>query len=1039
MKYCPACQSEYPATQRFCLEDGRLLSLRDPYHLIGRTLVGKYRIDALVGVGGMGAVYSARHMGIDRHVAVKILQPNIAVGDAQVFEMFEREARLSGHLTHANIANVFDAGRTPDGIAYIAMEWLEGETLDERIRREGRLDLPSAGAILAQIAAALDAAHAEHIVHRDLKPSNIMLVRRSGADDAVPHVKVLDFGIAKVISETTAAAVSAPMGTPHYASPEQFRTGAHIDGRADVYSLGVVLFRMLTGTVPFPSDSVSELIQRQLHEPPPPLRLLRPEAPEDLEALINRLLAKDPAERPQYAREVAELYFQALGEPLPSSPGASLPTPSRPGATTGGRKPWSTARFDIPTVVDRPHATRPNLEAVTGFLKARRIRAALIAAVVIGLAIGGVWYWRSRTSTNAARRQLAVVGFVNVSGDRELDALERIAPELLRQKLLAIGGLTIIGSEPVADAVASLGRGAGSRLDRKDAQSAARLAGAGAVITGEVARAGPRLQLRAEVSDAARGGLFFSASVEGEHTDAVFEMIDTLGARIASHYGIDNPQSPRVADLTTRSYDALRFFQTGYDQLLAHDFAAAAKNLDNATKIDREYALAFLHLGRAHRLNGDRARSREAFDRALALRDHAGPYERFLIDGYAQWAVKGDRAKAREAFESLLVLYPRDKEALLALTILHRELREYDRSIDYGRRAISLDPNFSAAWNAVGYSYLFKHDYPSAIDAFKRYAAIEPNNPNPYDSLGDTYTEAGLYDEALAAYQRSFEIRPDFYAYSALWKKAEVYFAKGDHASARAQAGEFLRSTTDRYRVVGEQTLARIEFYEGRLKQARRHFSLAREAARRAGNTPLEVDAITREAGLLAGLRQPDEALRLIGAAQRIAPDSQNLIGARVSLLSLSGRHGEARAEFAARGLRAPSPLDFELRAREAQSRGDFSSAVGLWKNLREQQPAVARGYDLGAALLAAGQAEEAERELRAFIKARPIPDLGSTSPISPLYDVRHILAHYELGRALDALGRRESAEEYYRRFLDFWGGADFKLAEIDDAARRVK
>lgn len=312
MKHCPKCGKIYSTLTRVCQDDREILSLKDPYHLLGTTLVDKYKILALVGVGGMGAVYCAQHLGIDRRVALKILQPNLAIGNEYVMELFTREAKLAGRLTHENIVDVKDAGQTPDGIAYIAMEWLEGRTLDEELASQGRFDFQRAIGILRQIAAALSAAHAERIIHRDLKPANIMLL---DTPDGRDQVKVLDFGIGKILSETTAnSPVSALVGTPQYACPEQLTVGGHVDGRSDIYSLGVIFYRLLGGELPFKCSSISELLQLQLTGTPPSLLAIRPETPPEIEALINRMMAKDPAERPQSASELSRLLDRILAE-----------------------------------------------------------------------------------------------------------------------------------------------------------------------------------------------------------------------------------------------------------------------------------------------------------------------------------------------------------------------------------------------------------------------------------------------------------------------------------------------------------------------------------------------------------------------------------------------------------------------------------------------------------------------------------------------------------------------------------------------------
>jgi serine/threonine protein kinase len=314
-----------------------MLSLQDPYFLVGRTLADKFRIDALVGIGGMGAVYKTLQLAIDRPVAFKILQPNLALGDERLLALFEHEARITGRITHENVAMVIDAGRTSEGIAYIVMEWLRGRTLEEELAENGPMSFARASEIIRRVAAALEAAHASQVVHRDLKPANIMLVRQP---DGSEQVKVLDFGIGKVISESTEALVSQVMGTPHYASPEQLSPGTPIDGRSDIYSLGAMLYRMLTGAAPFRASSIIDLLRMHLTAEPPPLRQLRPDAPAELEQLIKSLLAKNPDERPRRASEIPALFERACAA-IDTSQTAKIQSPVtdhlEPPTTVAGR------------------------------------------------------------------------------------------------------------------------------------------------------------------------------------------------------------------------------------------------------------------------------------------------------------------------------------------------------------------------------------------------------------------------------------------------------------------------------------------------------------------------------------------------------------------------------------------------------------------------------------------------------------------------------------------------------------------------------
>jgi serine/threonine protein kinase len=273
--------------------------------------IGPYRVTRLISQGGMGIVYEAVQEPIARRVAVKVLRPEFVV-NRSVVERFFNEARTVNLIEHPNIVQITDFGHAPDGTVYIAMEYLRGESLEQRLRRLGeqgaRLGVQQALHIAQPVAEALAAAHQKGIVHRDLKPDNIMLVPESGAHDG-ERIKLLDFGIAKLLSSGPQGATLTQqlLGTPAYMSPEQCRGAGQVDERTDVYSLGVVLYRMLAGRPPFYAQGFGEILAMHLREEPPPLAGLAPQAPPELVALVHRLLAKDRNLRPQMREVLAEI------------------------------------------------------------------------------------------------------------------------------------------------------------------------------------------------------------------------------------------------------------------------------------------------------------------------------------------------------------------------------------------------------------------------------------------------------------------------------------------------------------------------------------------------------------------------------------------------------------------------------------------------------------------------------------------------------------------------------------------------------------
>lgn len=294
---CKVCATTYPAESRFCLQCGTALRTStaaapaDPERLsLERALGDQFEIVRLLGRGGMGAVYLARERALERAVAIKVLPPNMAA-DAEGRERFRREARTAAKLSHPNIVPLHAFGEV-DGMLYFVMGYVKGESLGDRLRREGRLGADDVRRIMSELAGALDHAHRQGVIHRDLKPDNVLL------DDDSGRPSLTDFGVAKATaSGVTLTELGAVVGTPHYMSPEQASGERDLDGSSDLYSLGVMGYAMLSGRLPFDGDSFRDVIVQHVTKEPTALRLLAPDADEDLVRAITRCLAKDPAAR----------------------------------------------------------------------------------------------------------------------------------------------------------------------------------------------------------------------------------------------------------------------------------------------------------------------------------------------------------------------------------------------------------------------------------------------------------------------------------------------------------------------------------------------------------------------------------------------------------------------------------------------------------------------------------------------------------------------------------------------------------------------
>jgi serine/threonine protein kinase len=378
----------------------------------GQIIAGKYRVDRVLGQGGMGVVVAAHHLLLDVPVAVKFLLPG-SLANPEVVDRFSREARAAAKITNDHVARVFDVGTLEDGAPYIVLEFLNGNDLSTRLRERGPLPIDEAVECVLQACEALAEAHSIGIVHRDLKPANLFNIRRP---DGLPWIKVLDFGISKVLTSTSAMSMTqtgAVMGSPLYMSPEQMESSRNVDPRSDIWALGIVLYELLAGLAPFQGESLPELVIKITTRPPPPLRQFRPDCPEELELVVFRCLERDRNNRFQDVPGlVAALLPFALERPRVSTErsGRVAQYGGSPSTTASGWKSASAPPLPSPLAPTLPSplgGTGTALGRTTGRGTPRKSIALLLAgAVTLLLALlGGALALVSSRRTRAADSQ----------------------------------------------------------------------------------------------------------------------------------------------------------------------------------------------------------------------------------------------------------------------------------------------------------------------------------------------------------------------------------------------------------------------------------------------------------------------------------------------------------------------------------------------------------------------------------------------------------------------------------------------------------
>ncbi|NNE46310.1 MAG: protein kinase [Rhodothermales bacterium] len=574
--------------------------------MIGKT-VSHYEILEELGRGGMGIVYKARDTRLDRDVALKFL-PQQFTSDASARERFVREAKTASSLDHQHICTIHDIGESEDGQTYIVMAFYSGSTLKERIEN-GPIDLSEAVGIVVQAADGLAAAHRKGIVHRDIKPGNIIVTEEGVA-------KILDFGLAKLAGTAVElTAEDSTLGTAAYMSPEQAR-GDELDSRSDVWSLGVVLYEMLSGRRPFAADYEQALIYGILNEEPQPIQSVRPDVPDDLAEVVNAALSKDVDRRYATAAALAD-DLRAGSVPLASGVGIS---------THSG----SVARTRM--------SSKSRLTMIVG---------GAAAAIAIALLAFGLLRTSSDDGPATEKSLVAVMPF-SIQGDPDLQYLETGMVDLLTRKLDGAG--TLRGVDPNA-LLGRLGEEVRGLRDPAEGQKLAAGFGAGQFILGSITKIGSDIQLNASLYDA-DGTLESEAQTTAKGDTELMASIDNLAQQlIAEQLSEAGQQLDRTAALTTESLPALKAFLVGERAMSEGRFNEGTVSMREAVEIDSTFALAWYRLRDALGWSGQlgTAERQKALDKAV---EHS---DRLPADVVRM--VSAERASSEARFDDARTIY----------------------------------------------------------------------------------------------------------------------------------------------------------------------------------------------------------------------------------------------------------------------------------------------------------------------------------------------------------------------------------------------
>ena len=959
-------------------------------------LIANYKIVRQLGSGGMGEIYLAIDTRLGRKVALKLL-PEIFTTDVARIHRFKIEARAASALNHPNILTVHEINE--DAVRFIVTEFVDGQTLRESLIA-GPLKTNEALRIAEQIASALAAAQAEGIIHRDIKPENIML-RRDGI------VKVLDFGLAKLthdrfrkpdsassLLETSGAIL---MGTTHYMSPEQAR-GLKVDGRTDIFSLGAVLYEMITGEKAFKGETSSDVIASVLTTDPSFTSILTSGVPE-LERVVSKALEKDRERRYATVDDML-LDLRKLRQQRELNLEVERARSSDLIWSASDVPVASTVPKEIsPITAELTRSQRTVNDLILGPITRHKVSSAVIATVFAAVVIATAFLASNHPPPLTDKDFILIADFVNTTGDPVFDGTLKQA---LSVQLAQSPFLNIFPEDRIRETLAYMEKPADERLTRDIAREICHRQGLKAVLVGSIASLGNNYVITLEAV-AQSDDLIVLEQIEAESKEKVLASLGVVASRLRKKLGESLSSIQRfdvpIEQATTSSLEALKAFAKGNNERSQGRERAALGFYQRAVEIDPNFALAYARIGVAYLNQGEEELARQFFKKAFELRDRISERERFYISEKYHAYLTGDILQAVQELETWRNLYPHDYIAHSNLALQYLVLARYEDAVKEAQEALRLGPTYPTPRLNLVAAYLALGRYAEAEQISNEMAALNPDSINTHFERyifaflrGDRPTMAAEIAGSRGKNEESFML--------SLAAQTSFYYGQLETGGEETRRSVALhRSQNQKENAAQTQlTLASAQMLFGKCSDAQRTVKPALEISRSKSSLLSAAVVLTECNKLTAAQALLDESLN------RFPHDTLVVLMSAPVIRALIEKHRGNQSEA--------------IKQMEMVRAYDFGIVVGSINN-----------FTRGQIYLDLNKGSEAAIEFQTIIDKRG-PDLNSP---------RQSLAYLGLARAAALAGDIVRSRKAYQDFFALWKDADRDLPVLIQAQREYE